>query len=185
MGIRQRLAREFGSSPNKDGKLGKHATPGVIVTSLRSPNYAEDLAISKFCGVLPGDGWSGRMEDSILHGCIPVVIQDGIHLPYENVLHYDSFVVRLAEKDIPQLVEILTAINATEIDFKLATIQKIWQRSTYHQSIMLEARRQHTIHDKDYDWALQFATLVHQWWVILQILVHVISKLADQCKLII
>jgi hypothetical protein len=47
MGIRQKIAEEFGSSPNKEGKLGKqHA-----------------------------DGWSGRMEDSILQGCIPVVIQ--------------------------------------------------------------------------------------------------------------
>lgn len=75
MGIRQKLAAEFGSCPNKQGKLGKQHEEGVEVTSLRSGNYHEELASSLFCGVFPGDGWSGRMEDSILQGCIPVVIQ--------------------------------------------------------------------------------------------------------------
>lgn len=75
MGIRQKLAEEFGSSPNKEGKLGRQHAEDVIVTPLRSDNYHGDLATSVFCGVLPGDGWSGRMEDSVLQGCIPVVIQ--------------------------------------------------------------------------------------------------------------
>lgn len=81
MGIRQKLAEEFGSSPNKQGKLGKQHEEGVVVTPLRSNDYHEDLANSLFCGVFPGDGWSGRMEDSILQGCIPVIIQvNGLRL---------------------------------------------------------------------------------------------------------
>lgn len=75
MGIRQKVAEEFGSSPNKAGKLGKQHSPDVIVTPQRTERYHEELASSVFCGVMPGDGWSGRMEDSILQGCIPVVIQ--------------------------------------------------------------------------------------------------------------
>mgnify|MGYP003366259985 CR=1 FL=1 len=75
MGIRQKLAEEFGSSPNKEGKLGKQHAEDVIVTPLRSENYHLDIASSIFCGVFPGDGWSGRMEDCVLQGCIPVVIQ--------------------------------------------------------------------------------------------------------------
>lgn len=75
MGIRQKVAEEFSSSPNKEGKPGKQYAEDVIVTSIRSENYHEDLANSIFCGVFPGDGWSGRMEDSILQGCIPVIIQ--------------------------------------------------------------------------------------------------------------
>ena len=69
------MAEEFGSTPNKEGKLGKQHAEDVVVTPLRTDNYHEDLASSIFCGVMPGDGWSGRMEDSILQGCIPVVIQ--------------------------------------------------------------------------------------------------------------
>ncbi|KAG6493187.1 hypothetical protein ZIOFF_048164 [Zingiber officinale] len=75
MGIRQKLAEEFGSTPNKAGKFGRQHTPNVTVTNIRSSKYYDDVASSIFCGVLPGDGWSGRLEDSILQGCIPVIIQ--------------------------------------------------------------------------------------------------------------
>lgn len=75
MGIRQKVAKEFGSSPDKEGKLGKQHAEDVVVTSKRAEDYHLEIASSVFCGVMPGDGWSGRMEDSILQGCIPVVIQ--------------------------------------------------------------------------------------------------------------
>ncbi|XP_048320595.2 uncharacterized protein LOC107425930 [Ziziphus jujuba] len=160
MGIRQKLAEEFGSSPNKDGKLGKQHAEDVIVTPIRSKNYHEDLASSTFCGVFPGDGWSGRMEDSVLQGCIPVVIQDGIFLPYENVLNYDSFAVRIREDDIPNLINILRAFNETEIEFKLANVQKIGQRFLYRDSVMLEAKRQKDAYGRVEDWAVEFSKLV-------------------------
>ncbi|KAJ7976815.1 exostosin family protein [Quillaja saponaria] len=139
MGIRQKLAEEFGSCPNKEGKLGKQHAEDVIVTPLRTENYHMDLASSVFCGVLPGDGWSGRMEDSILQGCIPVIIQDGIFLPYENILR---------------------GFNKTEIEFKLANIKKIWQRFVYRDSIMLEAERQRVAYGHIDDWAAEFLKLI-------------------------
>ncbi|KAL5569670.1 hypothetical protein UlMin_026245 [Ulmus minor] len=159
MGIRQKLAEEFGSSPNKEGKLGKQHAEDVIVTPLRSENYHEALACSVFCGVFPGDGWSGRMEDSILQGCIPVVVQDGIFLPYENVLNYESFAVRIHEDDIPNLINILRKFNETEIEFMLANVKKIWQRFLYRDSFMLEAKRQKAAYGRMEDWAVQFSEL--------------------------
>ncbi|KAJ4837513.1 hypothetical protein Tsubulata_037183 [Turnera subulata] len=159
MGIRQKLAEEFGSSPNKYGKLGKQHAENVIVTPLRSENYHEDLASSVFCGVLPGDGWSGRMEDSILQGCIPVVIQDGIFLPYENVLNYESFAVRIAEDEIPNLIKILQGYNQTEIEYRLTNVKKIWQRFLYRDSMLLEAQRQRSAFGHVEDWAIQLLQL--------------------------
>ncbi|KAK3217773.1 hypothetical protein Dsin_011743 [Dipteronia sinensis] len=159
MGIRQKLAEEFGSSPNKEGKLGKQHAEDVIVSPLRSENYHGDLASSVFCGVLPGDGWSGRMEDSIQQGCIPVVIQDGIFLPYENVLNYESFAVRIREDEIPNLINVLREFNETEIQFRLANVQKIWQRFLYRDSILLEAERQKAAFGRVDDWAEQFLQL--------------------------
>ncbi|OWM67216.1 hypothetical protein CDL15_Pgr000668 [Punica granatum] len=153
MGIRQKVAEEFGSSPNKQGKLGKQHEEDVVVTPLRAGNYHEDLASSLFCGVFPGDGWSGRMEDSILQGCIPVVIQDGIYLPYENVLNYESFAVRIQEDEIPNMIKILRGLNETEVRFKLANVQRIWQRFLYRDSVLLEAERQKTVLDSVADWA--------------------------------
>uniref|UniRef100_A0A2N9FH50 Exostosin GT47 domain-containing protein n=1 Tax=Fagus sylvatica TaxID=28930 RepID=A0A2N9FH50_FAGSY len=160
MGIRQKIAEEFGSSPNKEGKLGKQHAEDVIVTPLRSKNYHEDLASSVFCGVLPGDGWSGHMEDSILQGCIPVIIQDGIFLPYENVLDYENFAVRIREDEIPNLIKILRGFNETEIEYKPANVRKIWQRFLYRDSVVLEADRQKTGFGHVKDWAVEFLQLI-------------------------
>ncbi|KAF6158610.1 hypothetical protein GIB67_040124 [Kingdonia uniflora] len=159
MGIRQKLAEEFGSIPNKKGKLGRQHEEDVIVTPLRSSNYDEDLGSSIFCGVLPGDGWSGRMEDSILHGCIPVVIQDGIFLPYENVLNYPNFAVRIREDEISNLTQILRGFNETKVEFLLANVQKIWQRFIYRDSILLEAERQKSAYGHVDDWAVELIKL--------------------------
>ncbi|CAK9157198.1 unnamed protein product [Ilex paraguariensis] len=159
MGIRQKVAEEFGSSPNKEGKLGKQHADDVIVTPLRSDNYHEELTSSIFCGVMPGDGWSGRMEDSILQGCIPVIIQDGIFLPYENVLNHEIFTIRIREDEIPNMINILRGINEREIQFKLANVQKIWQRFLYRDSILLEAERQKTEFGHVEDWALELLQL--------------------------
>lgn len=84
MGIRQKLAEEFSSTPNKEGKLGRQHSANVTVTHVRSSRYYDDLSRSVFCGVLPGDGWSGRIEDSIQQGCIPVIIQVPCIFFYSN-----------------------------------------------------------------------------------------------------
>ncbi|XP_031488186.1 uncharacterized protein LOC116256114 isoform X1 [Nymphaea colorata] len=159
MGIRQKVAAEFGSTPNKKGELGRQYSPDVIVTPERTDSYPEQLSRSTFCGVFPGDGWSGRMEDSILHGCIPVVIQDGIFLPYENVLNYESFAVRIPEDEIPNLIKILQAINKAEVEVKLQNVHKLWQRFLYRDSVLLEAERQ-KLGGHLSSWAVEFSKLV-------------------------
>lgn len=159
MGIRQRVAAEFGSQRDKNGLLGRQAADDVVVQARRSPDYKLELSKSRFCGVFPGDGWSGRMEDSILNGCIPVIIQDGIHLPFENVLKYESFTVRVAEDDIPNLTTILRAINETEVDSMLAAIRGLWQRFTYHRAAKLEAKRQMLKLNREESWAAVYNSL--------------------------
>lgn len=121
MGIRQKVAEQFGSSPNKEGKLGKQHSPDVKVTSQRSKHYHEELASSVFCGVMPGDGWSGRMEDSILQGCIPVVIQvlsvaSPSHLPSPISLSSFSFLLFL--QIFPYLRMVSTYLMKTSLTMK-------------------------------------------------------------------
>ncbi|PKA53601.1 putative glucuronoxylan glucuronosyltransferase F8H [Apostasia shenzhenica] len=159
MGIRQKLAAEFGSTPDRKGKLGRQHTSNVIVTPIRSSNYLNDLASSIFCGVLPGDGWSGRMEDSILQGCIPVIIQDGIFLPYENFFNYKSFAVRITEDEIPTLIKVLQGFNETEVELMLANVRLIWQRFVYRDAILLEAQRQRKLFSDEEGWAVEFSKL--------------------------
>eukprot|EP00850_Spirogloea_muscicola_P023503 SM000362S13790 [mRNA] locus=s362:53583:57514:- [translate_table: standard] len=156
MGIRQRVAEFFGSVPNKDNRTGLLAEEGVIVSHNRGATYAEDLASSRFCGVFPGDGFSARMEDSILHGCIPVIIQDGIHMAFENFFNYSKFTVRIAEKDIPNLTKILKGYTDDCVDSMLEAVERVWQRWTYSSVVRLEAQRQQKVHpNHEFEWARQ------------------------------
>ena len=42
-----------------------------------------------------GDGFSARAEDSVLHGCIPVVVaMDNVHAAFEGALDWSKFGVR-------------------------------------------------------------------------------------------
>ena len=44
------------------------------------------------------------MEDAILHGCVPVVIMDGVHAVWEPQLDWPSFSVRVNETDLNKVM---------------------------------------------------------------------------------
>ena len=54
--------------------------PGVSI-QLHSRRYHEELMEHTFCLAFPGDGWSSRVLDAVVHGCIPVVIQVSTSYP--------------------------------------------------------------------------------------------------------
>ena len=51
-----------------------------------------------------GDGFSRRAEDSILHGCIPVIIMDDVDEKFSTVVDYSKFSVRIAESDVAKVL---------------------------------------------------------------------------------
>lgn len=53
----------------------------------------------------------------------------------------------------------LQGFNDTKIEFKLANVQKIWQRFLYRDSVLLEAERQKTAIGHVDDWAVEFLKL--------------------------
>ena len=50
-----------------------------------------------------GDGWASRLEDSLLHGAIPVIIQDGVAEKFHGLIDYAAVSVRIAEADLEQV----------------------------------------------------------------------------------
>lgn len=42
--------------------------------------------------------------------CLVELVQDGIHMPFENVLDYESFTMRVAENDIHNLISLLRVL---------------------------------------------------------------------------
>lgn len=90
--------------------------PGVSIR-LHSSRYHDELMDHTFCLAFPGDGWSSRVLDAVVHGCIPVVVQDESEMFFEGSfaaaglpLDYSNFSVRLAEADLPRLVQVLRAV---------------------------------------------------------------------------
>lgn len=70
---------------------------------------------SKFCLVLPGDGWSPRAEDAILHGCLPVLVADNVHAVFESLLDWDAFSVRVKESMVHRLPDVLLSISDAQV----------------------------------------------------------------------
>ena len=95
--------------------------PGVSIR-LHSRKYHDELMGHTFCLAFPGDGWSSRVLDAVVHGCIPVVIQDESEMFLEGFfkaaglpIDYDDFSVRLLEADLPDLVARLKAVPRRRI----------------------------------------------------------------------
>jgi hypothetical protein len=88
------------------------------------------LSRSRYCLVVPIDGWSGTFEDAVLHGCIPVVVKlpDGIAPPFSTLLRLSSGVLTIPRSDLPLLPEILMAIRPAEEDALRSSLRTWWHR---------------------------------------------------------
>lgn len=57
--------------------------PGVSIQT-HSSRYHDELREHVFCLAFPGDGWSSRVLDAVIHGCIPVIVQDDSEMFFEG-----------------------------------------------------------------------------------------------------
>ena len=105
-GVRQYLLKRFANHSNFYIQPD-HALPTV---------YYAELHSSTFC-LCPGgwSPWSPRFIECITFGSIPVVIADGLRLPFEGLIPYRDFTLRILQKDLPRLNDILERVsqNAT------------------------------------------------------------------------
>lgn len=99
---------------------------GVTITA-HTRRYHRQLREHQFCLAFPGDGWSSRVLDAVVHGCVPVIIQDESEMFFEGAfeaaqlgLDYADFSLRVREADLASLVRILEAVSAE----RLASLQR-------------------------------------------------------------
>ncbi|KAG2501893.1 hypothetical protein HYH03_000391 [Edaphochlamys debaryana] len=100
-------------------------------------DYSQLLARSKFCLVAPGDGWSPRAEDAILHGCVPLIVMDEVHAVYESILDYDSFSIRIRESALEAVPDILNAVTPAHLAKMQRHLAKVWHRFAYASGLFL------------------------------------------------
>ena len=56
-----------------------------------------------------------RIVQSVVYGCIPIVVQDFMAQPFHEYLPYSSFSLHVDESEIDALPEILRAIPASRV----------------------------------------------------------------------
>jgi hypothetical protein len=73
--------------------------------------------MSKFCLEMggPRGSFGRRITQAIIMGCIPVIIQDHVQMPFESWLPYDEFSVRVNEGDAANLDSILKHISTEQV----------------------------------------------------------------------
>ncbi|CAL0332305.1 unnamed protein product [Lupinus luteus] len=102
----------------------------------RFSGYQSEIARSVFClcplGWAP---WSPRIVESVALGCVPVIIADGIKLPFPSAVRWAEISVRVAEKDVGRLSRILERVASTN----LSVIQRnLWDPKTRHALLFNE-----------------------------------------------
>lgn len=90
----------------------------------RFAGYQSEIGRSVFClcplGWAP---WSPRLVESVALGCVPVIIADGIQLPFPAAVPWPEISLTVAENNVAKLAKILEHVAATN----LSTIQKnLW-----------------------------------------------------------
>ncbi|KAK9819900.1 hypothetical protein WJX72_003779 [[Myrmecia] bisecta] len=92
------------------------AQPGfkVVDTATSGPvnDYAGQFGRSTFCLASTGAGWGVRLKMSLTYGCIPVIVADRVQMPYEDVLPYKDFAVRVPQHAIYRLPDLLDSLLA-------------------------------------------------------------------------
>ncbi|PNH09138.1 putative glucuronosyltransferase [Tetrabaena socialis] len=103
-GVRQALSSLLSNTSHPDVVFktgGQPIGPG---------EYEELLGRTRFCLAPYGHGWGIRLTHALMHACVPVIIQDKVRQPFEDLLHYPDFSVRVSKAELPRIVDILRAI---------------------------------------------------------------------------
>ncbi|EOA20913.1 hypothetical protein CARUB_v10001248mg [Capsella rubella] len=103
-GVRTAILKKYGG--RRRFYLNRHRFAG----------YRSEIVRSVFClcplGWAP---WSPRLVESAVLGCVPVVIADGIKLPFSETVRWPEISLTVAEKDVRNLRKILEHVAATNL----------------------------------------------------------------------
>ena len=132
-GVRQRLLSLF-SSPHGKGKKSKvlKRDDGFLVTREKSSDWFVEMKRSIFClSPLGFAKWTIRNFESVLAGCIPVIIADNLDLPAKSYVRWSTFSVVVREKDVSRLSFILKAIPEAKINTMQKNLELVRNHFTY------------------------------------------------------
>lgn len=65
--------------------------PSIASLGKTKQSYKEALLTSAYCLCAPGNGFGVRLIDYMVSGCIPVIVNNSLWYPFEEVLPYRHF----------------------------------------------------------------------------------------------
>lgn len=99
----------------------------------RFAGYQSEIVRSVFClcplGWAP---WSPRLVESVVLGCVPVIIADHIRLPFPAAARWPEISLTVAERDVGKLGMILEHVAATN----LSAIQRNLMDPTVRRALL-------------------------------------------------
>lgn len=107
---------------------------GLLPTRVsRKMNYIQHMKSSKYCICPKGfEVNSPRIVEAIYYECVPIIISDNFVPPFFEVLNWDAFSVILAEKDIPNLKDILMSIPVEKYTEMQLAVRRVQQHFLWH-----------------------------------------------------
>ncbi|KAK1261349.1 putative glycosyltransferase [Acorus gramineus] len=127
--VRPMLLQYWGSGKDEDMKIYGPLPNRVS----RKMSYTQHMKSSKFCICPMGyEVNSPRIVEAIYYECVPVIIADNFVLPFDEVLDWSAFSVVVAEKDIPQLKDILSAISLKQYISMQTNIKRLQKHFLWH-----------------------------------------------------
>ncbi|ERN00145.1 probable glycosyltransferase At5g03795 [Amborella trichopoda] len=104
--------------------------PNKISTKM---TYVQHMKSSKYCICPMGfEVNSPRIVESIYYECVPIIIADNFVPPFDDVLNWKAFAVFVAEKDIPNLKNILLAIPLRQYISMQNNVKRVQRHFLWH-----------------------------------------------------
>lgn len=96
------------------------------ITSKNIDEYYKYMQNSKYGIFTRGDCvWSPRLIEILIHGCIPIIINNDYVLPFEKYIDWKSFSVIINEQNCDTLYDIINNIDENEYKMKQKKIFEI------------------------------------------------------------
>jgi hypothetical protein len=92
----------------------------VVGGSVPTDQYYKEFMNARYCLYPPGwILWSGRLAHILHSACVPIIINDGVLMPYEDELDWSTFSVKMHERDLPHLMSILETLEESGVGQRL------------------------------------------------------------------
>ncbi|KAK3233372.1 Glycerol kinase [Cymbomonas tetramitiformis] len=126
--------------------------------------YRQEMAESVFClNPLGWTPWTLRFYQAVMTRCIPVLIADDIEFPFESGIDYSEFALKIREKDVDNIVELMRSMPEEERERRRRVMDRIWQIFTYQRPPVGGDAFYATMHELARKHRMFKSSSIHEW----------------------